>query len=120
MRSTSLLALSLVRYLHTHTHVHPRTHMHASMYICMNNHHILYVLVCVHVPSFSPFLFHYATETSYDPEKDLKRQRKQKEKKIEEFQKAAKKKKKKESECITLSSPEVNQRFSDIRSWEVL
>ena len=46
-------------------------------------------------------LIHHATETSYDPEKELKKLRKQKEKKIEEFQKAAKKKKKKESEYDT-------------------
>ena len=97
MRSTSLLALSLVSYLYTHAHTSSYTR--ACKYVHMNEQ--LPHLVCACVCTYA-LLFHYATETSYDPEKDLKRQRKQKEKKIEEFQKAAKKKKKKESECITL------------------
>ena len=47
MRSTSLLALSLVRYLPTHTHVHPRTHMHASMYIVHEQSpHLVCTCVC--------------------------------------------------------------------------
>lgn len=38
-------------------------------------------------------------DATYDPEKDLKRQRKAKEKKIKEYEEAAKKRKLKESEC---------------------
>lgn len=39
-------------------------------------------------------------DTHYDPEKELKRQRKTKEKRIKDYEEAAKKRKQKESESI--------------------